>query len=145
MDPDETLRRLLKAVSDYEDTVGAHGRMHCPTCGSGCKPIDAAGEMRDSIVALDEWLRRGGFLPKAWGADAARLGPLRPAACSQCTPGHAGPDGLCERHGKPIDPLIREQYDREVDEGRIREVTDLLKGDPWRTHGDPWRRPEAGA
>lgn len=106
-DPDETLRRLLKAVSDYEDTVGAHGRMHCPTCGTGCKPIDAASEMRDSIVALDEWLRRGGFLPKAWGADAARLGPLRPTA--------------------------QEQYEQEVKEGRIREISGLLDGDPWRT------------
>lgn len=25
-----------------------------------------------------------------------------PAVCSQCGPGHAGPDGLCERHGKRI-------------------------------------------
>lgn len=59
MDVNATLRVLRQAYSDYEDTRGnAQG-----------PEIDAADRMRDAIVALDEWLTRGGFLPAAWSAN----------------------------------------------------------------------------
>lgn len=56
MDPDETLRLLREAYSRFEDVRGAE---------SG-PVVDAASDMRDAVVALDEWLSRGGFLPAAW-------------------------------------------------------------------------------
>lgn len=58
MDPDKVLQNLRDAYSRYEDTVGA---LSGPA-------IDAASQMRDAVVALDEWLTSGGFLPAAWAA-----------------------------------------------------------------------------
>jgi hypothetical protein len=58
MDPNETLRQLRRAISDYGDTRGA---------GSGnATADDAADRMRDAARALDEWLARGGFPPVDW-------------------------------------------------------------------------------
>lgn len=56
MDPNEALRMLRGAYSRWEDTVGAHTGEH----------IDAASDLRDAAIALDEWLSRGGFLPEDW-------------------------------------------------------------------------------
>lgn len=56
MDPDTALLKLREAISQWEDTAGAHRGAH----------IDAASDMRDAAVALDEWLSRGGCLPAVW-------------------------------------------------------------------------------
>lgn len=56
MDPNTTLATLREAYSTWEDTIGnAEGPL-----------IDVGCDMRDAIVALDEWLSKGGFLPTAW-------------------------------------------------------------------------------
>jgi hypothetical protein len=56
MDPDAVYQNLMSALSDYEDNRGsAEG-----------PEIDAANEMRDAVQALNDWLSRGGFLPRAW-------------------------------------------------------------------------------
>lgn len=61
MDPNEALRKLRAAYSRYEDVVGnATGPI-----------IDAASDMRDAAVALDEWLSAGGFLPTDWQGDTS--------------------------------------------------------------------------
>ncbi len=46
MDPDETLRRLRRAVVE--------------------QPGDECGEIGELVDALDGWLSRGGALPQAW-------------------------------------------------------------------------------
>ena len=56
MDPNETLAQLRDALSRLEDVRGpARGPL-----------ADAASDLRDAAVALDEWLSRGGFLPEGW-------------------------------------------------------------------------------
>jgi hypothetical protein len=58
MDPDETLRRLrtlcgrVEAMETTEDVAGL---------------ALAAAECVELFVALDSWISRGGFLPRAWG------------------------------------------------------------------------------
>lgn len=70
MDPNAALRNLLDAALRWEDTVGAHEGAH----------IDAGGDMRDAVMALNEWLSWGGFLPQAWEpGDGVRLVVLSPA------------------------------------------------------------------
>jgi hypothetical protein len=56
MDPNQALADLRQAYSSWEDTVGDHEGPH----------IDAGSAMRDAIVALDEWLSKGGFKPSDW-------------------------------------------------------------------------------
>lgn len=60
MDPDENLKRLREEIATYSK----HGAMHVDT-GYVCELIDA----------LDQWLSKGGMLPKAWGD--ARKGKKR--------------------------------------------------------------------
>lgn len=56
MDPNETLAQLRDAYSRLEDVRGAaRGPL-----------VDAASDLRDAAVALDEWLGNGGFLPREW-------------------------------------------------------------------------------
>lgn len=61
MDPDEALRqaRLLIAQMRVEDT---------PPGGIGTSPtfVQHARDLAEQVEALDEWLSKGGFLPKAW-------------------------------------------------------------------------------
>lgn len=56
MDPNEALRRLREALAQWHlrgDMAGA---------------LDAAATIADQAHALDEWLSKGGFLPRAWEA-----------------------------------------------------------------------------
>lgn len=58
MDPDETHRRMLAlAASVIEAADSDH---HTGDL------IDEASELADAILALDGWIRSGGFLPDAW-------------------------------------------------------------------------------
>ena len=56
MDPNEALKNLRQAYSDWEDNYGT----------DGANAIDAGERMRDAAEALDGWLSKGGFLPDAW-------------------------------------------------------------------------------
>lgn len=54
MDPDETLSQLrvaIRAVQSAESSVSAAA---------------AADSLAEYASALDQWLSKGGFLPKAW-------------------------------------------------------------------------------
>lgn len=58
-DPNETLQKLREAYSRLENTRG-----------NAIGPFaDAASDLRDAAVALDEWLSGGGLLPDDWHND----------------------------------------------------------------------------
>lgn len=56
MDPDENLREQLKLAS------------RCVEAYESDRPLHEADvyRMSELIIAMDEWIRNGGFLPKAW-------------------------------------------------------------------------------
>lgn len=57
MDPDATLaniRALVKRRIDEADTL------------ENDEVYDLSNELAEAVLALDEWLIRGGFLPTAW-------------------------------------------------------------------------------
>ena len=58
MDPNETLRLLRETA------------LHCEN-DEGCR-----GELANAALALDGWLSKGGFLPKAWARPANVAPPL---------------------------------------------------------------------
>lgn len=66
MDPDEALRQLREAIATLNQDD--HRREI------------AAEQVVDHFQALDEWLSRGGFLPKAWGAAVPDPAPTGPGA-----------------------------------------------------------------
>lgn len=51
MDPDKALSDLLALANDY-----AHG----------AERTEREEEIAEQILALDEWIRCGGFLPSRW-------------------------------------------------------------------------------
>ena len=51
MDPDEALRKMRQALKWYEE---------------GLEDDDCEEQLVVSARALDEWLSKGGFLPKDW-------------------------------------------------------------------------------
>jgi hypothetical protein len=55
MDPDEALRQLRSAIVDWEMAEPGSRAEH----NAGERATSAAG-------ALDDWLSKGGFLPRAW-------------------------------------------------------------------------------
>ena len=56
MDPNETLRRLRASANDIADAFDRDEEI---------ASADAA-ELASYVQALDEWLSKGGFLPKEW-------------------------------------------------------------------------------
>jgi hypothetical protein len=57
MDPNEALSQLRLLVTIVNDPHSPDGR---PT------PGEVAREMAEIFDGLDEWLSKGGFLPKSW-------------------------------------------------------------------------------
>lgn len=53
MDPNATLETLRQLCADWENGITRDSEQ-------------LAGEFFDAVTALDEWLTRGGFLPRAW-------------------------------------------------------------------------------
>lgn len=54
MDPNETLARMLRAANEIEDTTDEIERSML------------ADELACLVMALDGWIKAGGFLPAAW-------------------------------------------------------------------------------
>jgi hypothetical protein len=54
MDPDETLRQLRCAITEYRFATGP------------AQAVPAADRVVDHADALDRWLTGGGFAPAAW-------------------------------------------------------------------------------
>jgi ribosomal protein S20 len=54
MDPDQALQDLRSAIKRLDKSVDTD------------EFINATALTRDAAQALDEWLSKGGFLPKAW-------------------------------------------------------------------------------
>lgn len=60
MDPDVALanaREAARQMEGFRDETGV-----------GLTSVTAAVELLEAFEALDEWLTKGGFLPKAWRA-----------------------------------------------------------------------------
>lgn len=60
MDPDEVLRRIrccAGTIKENEEDATSHSEDEIE---------EAAQDMAAKFTALDEWLSRGGFYPKAW-------------------------------------------------------------------------------
>lgn len=60
MDPNVTLKEIRDLVRDVDNAVD--GKVRMSTQGLA----DAAEEIADKFRELDEWVSKGGFLPKAW-------------------------------------------------------------------------------
>jgi hypothetical protein len=54
MDPDETLRQLRGAITDYRQATDPGKKLY------------AADRVVDHAEAIDHWLVNGGFPPAAW-------------------------------------------------------------------------------
>lgn len=63
MDPNATLQRIRQALVAYDAALG-----EAPRTVALSPLADAASEARDAFRDLDEWVRRGGFLPHDWAA-----------------------------------------------------------------------------
>lgn len=63
MDPDQALSRLLELSERIIN--GSPKDLDWPSL------VVQAEELAETFVGLDEWLRRGGFLPKAWSRGRA--------------------------------------------------------------------------
>lgn len=61
MDPNETLKVLLKEASFFRDLLENDD----PTITD--EDYDRLNILLEHIEALDEWLSKGGFLPAKWG------------------------------------------------------------------------------
>jgi len=62
MDPNEALERLLSTA-------------RCILGGEAGDMFDeSADELAEQVLALDEWLRKGGFLPSAWQRSGGGVG-----------------------------------------------------------------------
>lgn len=70
MDPDANLEALLERARTIIQTIDAGS-------GEGIDRdvvVDLAGEVAELVVALDEWLRKGGALPNEWSKVAWKNG-----------------------------------------------------------------------
>lgn len=57
MDPDEALNRLRHALIDYRLAQDQENSMDAQA---------HAEDIADAAEALDEWIRKGGYLPMSW-------------------------------------------------------------------------------
>jgi hypothetical protein len=63
MDPDANLEEQLRIVSRLmENDYTRYGSMVESTSARACD----ADRLADLVLALDEWLEKGGFLPRRW-------------------------------------------------------------------------------
>lgn len=60
MDPDEALKKAREALSDHRN-----GRLNA------AEQADVLQELADAFEALDGWLSKGGFPPRAWDRNLA--------------------------------------------------------------------------
>lgn len=60
MDPNALLARLLEIAGELEDDRRA-------------ALADCAVELADGLLALDQWLSAGGFLPQRWDGPPLRV------------------------------------------------------------------------
>ena len=70
MDPDANLKELLELAERAADDAGA-------LCWT-----DTA-RMAELVIALDRWIKKGGFLPKVW-LEVAHVLPPNIRYCTQC-------------------------------------------------------------
>lgn len=66
MDPNATLSSMLSIASDI---IEAQERDNVDLMGA-----DDACELAELVQALDEWLRKGGMLPKDWAKATRKEG-----------------------------------------------------------------------
>lgn len=60
MDPDENRRELLALARRMQDELENGSDPNYVPCGFD------VGRMCELVIALDEWISKGGALPKAW-------------------------------------------------------------------------------
>lgn len=66
MDPNKTLANMLSIASDFIEAVDR----------DGAETVDAADacELAELVQMMDEWLRKGGSLPKDWAKATRKEG-----------------------------------------------------------------------
>jgi hypothetical protein len=77
MDPDETLARIRELVATYNEAVDerdAENETVKDYEGYEDTLLGVVEVLPGLVEALDEWLSKGGFMPEAWRAPAARDG-----------------------------------------------------------------------
>jgi len=88
MDPNETLKRLRELLG---------GESSCSAKADGGLRCDDWSDVQELFQALDQWLSKGGFLPKAW----LRLNPPAPHPASRpILPYVDNPDQRCKHENK---------------------------------------------
>lgn len=66
MDPNETLRLMREAL----ESASAFEQMETPM--RDAMRLEALGEAAACAESLDEWLSKGGFMPRAWNGARSR-------------------------------------------------------------------------
>lgn len=71
MDPNANLKDQLELCGEIRtllEQIGAELEKgpDCDTHSLGLELAHQATELVDLVVSLDDWLRRGGFLPRRW-------------------------------------------------------------------------------
>ena len=61
MDPDACLENMLEIAGKVVD-----GKLKSSVDEDECEYIDAALGLAEHVLALHDWIRGGGFLPKEW-------------------------------------------------------------------------------
>jgi len=77
MDPEANLSEQLSIAAEIIEIIDERGDEDGNLCDEDKdEVVDNANRLAELVQALDEWLRRGGFLPKRWAAD--RRGTVNP-------------------------------------------------------------------
>jgi hypothetical protein len=82
LDPDASLAAIRDLTIRLSNLINA-----LPDSEHGAYPdlvVDMASELLQRVEELDEWLRRGGFLPDAWGPRLSAVDPRASVICTHC-------------------------------------------------------------
>ena len=79
MDPDANLKELLEQSRAWQET----------------ETTSSADRMAELVIALDEWIRKGGFLPQVWG----KVGHSSPPPVHS----HTRYCSVCNYEGLPVE------------------------------------------
>lgn len=105
MDPNETLQDIVERARVVQYNVGAEMSPE----------QDNAWELAERVLALHEWLSRGGFLPAAWATPEANVGRVQDIDTTEPPPtrdgSRCGYSALIGERGGPrhLVPCVLEQ------------------------------------
>lgn len=131
MDPELVLAQLLSAAREIADRADDDAPHACPDCGVTFG--NTASTLADGILALDEWLSKGGFLPQPWRRPAPTVHVLH------WVHKHGADVFVFDNHEALVKQkafIAREWYEREiVDTEVIAAIETALANEDWEAAG----------